>query len=320
MLILYTTEKNKFEALATTAQQASNLFFSMLISLLGLSLVILFPKSSGNVSLLMSSGMILVTPVMSVVSSIVNFAVSYPSFIRLVELINSLEHVSDEQIMENGEIEISNLSFKYPEMKYNIFHNFTVKISQGEQVIITGASGTGKTTLINLILGLEEEYEGEVIVGGVNTKLSNLDLRKDVCYISQPSKLFKGTLKENLELYLDSYHYDELVKLSDKIGLSELMNDISNFENILLLEDGRNFSLGQRQRLTLLRAFLGKYKLVIFDEPTSNLDFSHAKQIFSLIEKIDATKIIITHDKQFLDSSQTIIDLGGQNGYKIMQN
>lgn len=187
-------------------------------------------------------------------------------------------------------------------------------------MIITGASGTGKTTLINLILGLEEEYEGEVIVGGVNTKLSNLDLRKDVCYISQPSKLFKGTLKENLELYLDSYHYDELVKLSDKIGLSELMNDISNFENILLLEDGRNFSLGQRQRLTLLRAFLGKYKLVIFDEPTSNLDFSHAKQIFSLIEKIDATKIIITHDKQFLDSSQTIIDLGGQNGYKIMRN
>lgn len=317
--IQFSDEKNKFEALATTAQQASNLFFSMLISLLGLSLVILFPKSSGNVSLLMSSGMILVTPVMSVVSSIVNFAVSYPSFIRLVELINSLEHVSDEQIMENGEIEISNLSFKYPEMKYNIFHNFTVKISQGEQVIITGASGTGKTTLINLILGLEEEYEGEVIVGGVNTKLSNLDLRKDVCYISQPSKLFKGTLKENLELYLDSYHYDELVKLSDKIGLSELMNDISNFENILLLEDGRNFSLGQRQRLTLLRAFLGKYKLVIFDEPTSNLDFSHAKKIFSLIEKIDATKIIITHDKQFLDSSQTIIDLGGQNGYKIMQ-
>ncbi|HFR3888833.1 TPA: ATP-binding cassette domain-containing protein, partial [Streptococcus suis] len=103
--------------------------------------------------------------------------------------------------------------------------------------------------------------------------------------------------------------YDELVKLSDKIGLSELMNDVSNFENILLLEDGRNFSLGQRQRLSIIRAFLRQYKLVIFDEPTSNLDCKYAKQIFDLIEEIDETKIIITHDEDFIDLSSNVVKL-----------
>lgn len=308
--IIVANQKYKKEALSNMIQQVTNLFFSMLISILGLSLLVIYPSKTNIISLIMSTGMILLSPVMTVVSSIVSLAIAYPNFMRLVEVVKQFEDLPEVQTVQNGKIEIKGLNFKYPGMQVQLFHDFNLFINEGEELVVSGVSGSGKTTLINIILGIETRYTGEVSIGGINSKYSSLDLRKDICYISQPSKLFKGTVKENLKLYLDEYSPEELQKIINKLKLDNISGNGSFFENMPILEGGTNLSLGQRQRISLLRAFLGKYKFIILDEPTSNLDEEVSKYVFDLITELPATKIIITHDKNFVTTSKHYITLG----------
>ncbi|MGU8031850.1 ATP-binding cassette domain-containing protein [Streptococcus suis] len=102
----------------------------------------------------------------------------------------------------------------------------------------------------------------------------------------------------------------------DKANLSDIFPHALNIENLFILENGTNFSTGQRQRIGMLRLFLQEYKVIILDEPTSNMDSENAKAIMAAINALESTKIIITHDNELIQPGSKQLELGvGENGY-----
>ncbi|QTJ49851.1 ATP-binding cassette domain-containing protein [Dolosigranulum pigrum] len=303
-------DRSKIEAKSNTVQQMTSTFFSLILSVLGMGLILIFPNDRSNISLLMTTGMILYSPAMSVLSTVLTVSRVAPHMKRLNEMIKNNQQNYTTKRLKDGSIKVKDLTFQYENTADPIINDRSFRLNHGEKLVICGESGSGKTTLIDLLLGLNKQYDkGEVVVGGVNTKEYDLNLKEDVCYITQPTKLFKGTLKDNLKLYLDHYDVEQLIEITADMELDTLGREC-DLSNHLILEDGLNFSQGQKQRLGLLRLFLGKYKIIIVDEPTSNLDDRLARKIFSMIDELNTTKIIITHDEKYIQQADKVLNLG----------
>lgn len=308
------------EAKSITFQQATSTFFSLLISIMSLVIVLLNPERSGEIALISSMAMILYSPTMGIVSSLINMANLYPNIERLVDLVGEEQIPKTFTKIQNGTVNVDGLSYRYDDASTYLFKNLSFSLKEGDTLFITGKSGTGKTSLVKILLGLQsisgEGNEGNIIIGGVNLLDQNLDLRRDICYISHPSILFKGTLKSNLKLFCPNYTIEELMLAIDKANLSDIFPHALNIENLFILENGTNFSTGQRQRIGMLRLFLQEYKVIILDEPTSNMDSENAKAIMAAINALESTKIIITHDNELIQPGSKQLELGvGENGY-----
>ncbi|MFU2164321.1 cysteine peptidase family C39 domain-containing protein [Streptococcus pluranimalium] len=313
-------ERGIAEAKSTTFHQTTSTFFSLLISIMSLVIVILSPERSGQVALISSMAMVLYSPMMGIVSSLINAANLYPNIERLIDLVGEQQNSKTLVKLQNGTVDVDRLSYRYDHHSSYLFKNLSLSLKEGDTLFITGKSGTGKTSLIKILLGLQsmigEDNEGYITIGGVDTLNQKIDLRRDICYISHPTFLFKGTLKSNLKLFCPNYTVDELMSAIDKVNLSDVFSQTLNIENLFILENGTNFSTGQRQRIGMLRLFLKEYKIIILDEPTSNIDSENAKAIMAAINGLEATKIIITHDKELIQPGSKLLELGvGENGY-----
>ncbi|WP_156010109.1 cysteine peptidase family C39 domain-containing protein [Streptococcus ruminantium] len=308
------------EAKSVTFQQTTSTFFSLLISIVSLVIVILSPEKSGEVALISSMAMILYSPMMGIVSSLINAASLYPNIERLIDLVGEEQPPKTFAKLQNGIVDVDELSYRYDNNSAYLFKNLSFSLEDGDTLFITGKSGSGKTSLVKILLGLQSisgaGNEGRITIGGVNSLSQKLDLRRDVCYISHPSILFKGTLKSNLKLFCPNYTVEELMLAIDKLNLSDVFSHALNIENLFILENGTNFSTGQRQRIGMIRLFLQEYKVIILDEPTSNMDSENAKAIMAAIDGLGATKIIITHDKELIKPGSKLLELGvEENGY-----
>lgn len=305
--------KNKIASGALAVQQSTTLFFSLIISIIGIGFIKIYPRESSNITLIITIGMVLFSPCMQIISSIIRIITAYPNIQRILDLVNTNDLVNKNKVktIKTGEINVEKLTFGYSEMSSPLFSNFNLFIEDGSKVIIHGESGAGKTTLINLILGLEKRnYIGNITVGGINPREEDLNLRDDICYISQNEKIFTGNLKSNIKLHCDSYSFENLLAILDKLGLEDCFSSIISPEQIRILENGSNFSSGQKQRLYLLRLFLKKYKIIIVDEPTSNLDSETSRMVFNELNKLTCTRVIITHDKNLIKHSSCTVKIG----------
>lgn len=218
---------------------------------------------------------------------------------RLGEVIDLDIEQKDERIIPNnlkGDIEIKNLDFRYG-TREQILKNINIKIKKGEKIALVGESGSGKTTLAKLFLKFFDFEKGEININDFNIKDIDITfLREKISYISQDIFLFNNTIKENLMLN-ETIKMEEVIEMAKKINAYDFINQLPQRFNYVIEENGANLSMGQKQRLSILRALLKKPDILIMDEATSNLDTITENIIQNTLNNLDMemTIIIIAH-------------------------
>ena len=195
-----------------------------------------------------------------------------------------------------GTVSFKNVSFSYPETKGRpVISDFTLDIKSGESVAILGATGSGKSSLVNLIPRFYDCTAGEVLVDGVNVKDCKLDeLRKKVGIVLQKSELFSGTVEDNIKWGDKNATHEEVISAAQAAQADEFIQKIPAGYEGMIAEKGASLSGGQKQRLSISRAVLKKTEILILDDSTSALDLgTEAKLRTEIDRKMSGTTLII---------------------------
>ncbi len=222
--------------------------------------------------------------------------------------------------IENGEIEFKNVSFKYyPEAQEADLANISFKIESGQTIGIIGGTGSGKSSLIQLIPRLYDTTQGEVYVAGRNVKEYDLvTLRDQIAMVLQKNTLFSGTILENLRWGDKDASLAEVKRMASLAQADQFVSTFPEEYNTILDQGGNNVSGGQKQRLTIARALLKKPKILILDDSTSAVDTkTDAKIRQAFKEEIpNTTKIIVAQRVSSIQDADKIIvlDEGKING------
>ncbi len=195
-----------------------------------------------------------------------------------------------------GKISFRDVCFSYPNTNENVLNHLSFEVTKGQTLAIIGSTGSGKTTLINLLPRFFDATEGSVLVDDVDVKDYDLSvLRSKIAFIAQKSLLFKGTIESNLR-YGKSDATEEEMKEALKLSLSEdfVFSDPNGLKQ-MVAQGGTNFSGGQKQRLSIARALIKKPEIIVFDDSFSALDFKTDRQLRSNLAHLDyhPTKVIV---------------------------
>ena len=197
---------------------------------------------------------------------------------------------------EEGEIEFRNVSFAYPDSRHAMLEGVNFKAKKGQTVAFIGSTGSGKSSLINLVPRFYDATQGEVLVDGVNVRDYKLKaLRDKIGYVPQQSFLFKGTIASNVA-YGDTDRDDDTVRRAcDVAQATEFIDKKQKKYDSGISQGGSNVSGGQKQRLSIARAVYRHPEILIFDDSFSALDFKTDRAVRDALEKEakDSTKLIV---------------------------
>ena len=222
---------------------------------------------------------------------------------RIEEVIDTEPSIVDGGTKESpagheGEIEFRNVGFSYPDTKDYVFSGIDLKVSKGETVAFIGATGSGKSTLINLIPRFYDATEGQVLVDGVDVREYDLDaLRRKIGYVPQKAVLMSGTVESNVN-YGNTSDERDMDDVKHAVRIAQGTDFIEKMENGYegrVAENGSNFSGGQKQRLSIARAVCRKPEIYVFDDSFSALDYRTDLKLRTALRKeiSDATLIIV---------------------------
>lgn len=210
-----------------------------------------------------------------------------------------------------GEIEFRNVSFKYPGADDNVLSDITFKASNGQTTAFIGSTGSGKSTLVNLIPRFYDVTEGEILLNGVNIKDIPLhELRKRISYVPQKGVLFSGTVESNIK-YADENMSDEKMERAARIAQAKnFVEEKEEGYEFGIAQGGSNVSGGQRQRLSIARALATDAEAIIFDDSFSALDYkTDAVLRAALKEEVNNTVIIVAQRISTIKTADKIIVL-----------
>ena len=196
----------------------------------------------------------------------------------------------------DGDIKLENITFRYG-MRRPVLNSINLSIRKGDKIAIVGESGSGKTTLSKLLLGLYEPEEGNIYINDKTiSEIGLINLRNKISYVSQNVELFSGSIRDNIKCVNPNIS-DEKIDIALKLSGCDFVRNMPNGIDTYLDEAGVNLSGGERQRLTLARALVKDFDLLIMDEATSNLDFISEKRIYDTLfnSNINKTMIFIAH-------------------------
>ena len=220
---------------------------------------------------------------------------------RISEILNYNVSIKDSEDAKNikeveGLIEFKNVSFKYPNAKEEVLSNINFTAEVGKTTAIIGSTGSGKSTLVNLLPRLYDVTSGEIKLDGVDIKNIKLhDLRNNIGYIAQKGVLFSGTIKSNIKYGNSSISDKQMIFASNVALADEFINSKEGGYNYKIAQGGTNVSGGQKQRLSIARAIAKNPKVYIFDDSFSALDFkTDAKLRKNIKEKLgNVTTLIV---------------------------
>ncbi len=222
---------------------------------------------------------------------------------RVVEVLDSDSVICDGDYKEDsnkpkgaGSVEMRNVSFRYPgTVGKPVLDNISLKIHPGETVAVIGATGSGKTSLVNLITRFYDATEGEVLVDDVNVKdYSQHDLRAKIAFVLQKSELFSGTVEENIRWGREDATREEIIEAAKIAQADDFVSGFVNGYDTMISEKGTSLSGGQKQRLAIARAIIRRPEILIFDDSTSALDLAtEARLRVALAENMKDTTVIM---------------------------
>ena len=263
--------------------------------------------------------MMIMSSLLMIGMTFANMARAAASGKRINEVLETPDIICDGNLdvttlKETGTLEFKNVDFAYPNASASVLENINLKIEKGETVAIVGATGSGKTTLVNLITRFYDVTNGEILVDGENIKNYKLvDLRNKIAIVLQKAELFAGTIKENIK-WGNPNATDEEVEWAANIAQAiEFIDSKEKKFDEYVEEKGTSLSGGQRQRLSIARAIVKKPEILIFDDSTSALDLvTEAKLYKAMRDNIaDTTKIVVAQRIATAKNADKIVVLDG---------
>lgn len=231
----------------------------------------------------------------------------------IFECRNSVISGNDENIIDaENAVEFRNVSFSYKDAGDMSLENISFSIKKGGMLGIIGGTGSGKSTIANLIPRFYDANSGEVLLFGKNVKEYSTDfLRKRIGVVAQKASLFSGTIRENMQLADENADDDTIVKALKIAQAYEFVSRMPEGLDTIIAQGGRNLSGGQKQRLSIARALTGEHKIVILDDSTSALDYSTDLSLRHAIrnELKDTTVIMISQRATSLKNADMILVL-----------
>ena len=234
---------------------------------------------------------------------------------KIFEILDEEIDVADDenakQIDIVGDIDINNISFGYDSGK-EVLHKIDVHIKKGEFIGLVGASGVGKSTLINLIMRMYDVDEGNITIDGIDIReISQDSLRSQMGVVLQETFLFSGTIYQNIAYAKAGATRDEVIKVSKLAGCHNFIMRLPDGYNTKVGERGNTLSGGEKQRIAIARALLHNPKILILDEATASLDTETEKQIQDALSNLskDRTTIAIAHRLSTLRNANRLVVL-----------
>lgn len=212
------------------------------------------------------------------------------------------ESNKNNNLQLKGNIEIQNLNYAYPGTKRQVLKNINIKVEQGKSLGIIGRIGSGKTTLMNLLLRLYEIPNNKIFIDNQDINTINPSaLRNNICYITQDNFLFSASLKENINLFRDIYSDENIYDSTKNSMIYDEISQMNDGINTIIGEKGVDLSGGQKQRVVISRAFLNKSNIVIFDDTFSALDNRTEQFVLENIRQLTKNKTCIIISNRISD-------------------
>lgn len=232
------------------------------------------------------------------------FKVSFDRLNKMFKLpeeeIDNFEKSNKDKL--NGDIEIKNLTYNYPGYIETVLENINIDIKKGESLGIIGVIGSGKTTLMNLLLKLYDVERGKIFIDGKDINdIPVKTIRDNICYITQDNFLFSATLKENINLFKDEYKDEDIEDSTKQAMIYDEISHMDNGINTVIGEKGIDLSGGQKQRVVISRAFLNNSNIIIFDDTFSALDNRTEQHVLNNIKELTKNKTCIIVSNRISD-------------------
>lgn len=208
----------------------------------------------------------------------------------------------------HGRIELRHVTYRYPGENDYAVRDFSYDFCIGSRTFLIGRSGCGKSTLLLLILGLLQPNSGEILFDDV--ALPNLEpsyLRKQIGSVLQDDAVFAGSILQNILIGNPDASPGEVVRAAEVAGIHEEISRMPNAYHTLVSEGGRDLSWGQRQRLLIARALVGRPRVLLLDEPTTGLDAERGTAMLKVIRSLSCTEIICTHNLSASEDGDAVI-------------
>jgi subfamily B ATP-binding cassette protein MsbA len=255
---------------------------------------------------------------------------------RILPIIDTKNFITDhkdakELDISNGNINLKNISFKYNSSEDNVLKNINLDFKGGKMTSLVGHSGSGKSTILNLIPRFYDVQSGEITIDNqsiYNSKISSL--RKHISLVSQETTLFDDTIKNNIKYANENASDEEIYEAARLSYCEEFIKKLPNKYETLIGEDGVRLSGGEKQRISIARAMLKKSSIILLDEATSSLDAATEKKIQDALKILthNKTSIVIAHrlstilnsDRIYVIQSGKIMDYGMHDELLIKSN
>lgn len=255
----------------------------------------------------------IVSPITQMPSVFANFKAAKPLTKRFLSI---LEEAPAEEGAEGAEfklaITLKDVSFSYGDERH-ILDGFSAVFEKNKKYAIIGESGAGKSTLFALLQGFYKEYQGSILLDGIEINtLSEAELQPLFGVMTQETFLFCDTLRNNITMFRDSFSEDEIRDAVQKAGLADVISKLPDGLETVVSENGKNFSGGEKQRIGLARVLLDDKPVLLLDEPTANLDEKNTEEIeHQIFAEENRTILLITHrlDESLLSRFNQVIEL-----------
>ena len=233
---------------------------------------------------------------------------------RVFEILDSNNEIDEGKINIVEDTFKGNIEFKHVDFGYvdnqKVLKDFTLSVKPGQKIALVGATGSGKTTVVNLLMRFYDVDSGEILLDGVNVNdIPKDDLRNTIAIVLQDTVLFKDTIENNLKYGNEEATFEEVKQAGILSNSNYFIKNLPNKYNTVLSEGGSNLSQGQRQLLSIGRAILADPKILILDEATSSVDTRTEKNIQDAMANLmhNRTSLVIAHRLSTIQDSDVIV-------------